>query len=185
MRIRFDAARSEPFIWKESIEVSPRELEGLDLLGIGPVDCLGSLTFSDPDFVLHGGLAWEQTVACNRCLKPVRLAAMADLDLVLIERPRPSLKSQGGAETEVAEADLGVLEVHGDSFESRPLVLEQVALGVPMKPLCREDCRGLCPVCGADRNEIDCDCAAAKTDPRWAGLAALKGSLPDGKTGES
>lgn len=185
MRIRFDAARSEPFTWKESIEVSARELEGLDLLSIGPVDCRGSLTFSDPDYVLHGGLAWEQTVSCNRCLKPVKLPASADLDLVLVERSRPSSKGQAGAETELSESDLGVLEVQGDSFESRPLVLEQVALGVPMKPLCREDCRGLCPVCGVDRNETSCDCAARTTDPRWAGLAALKGSLPDSRTGES
>ena len=180
MRIRFDAARSEPFIWKESIEVSARELEGLDLLALGPIACLGSLTFSDPDFVLHGGLSWEQTVSCNRCLKPVKLATTADLDLVLIERARASSKEPAGAETVLAEADLGVLEVQGDWFESRPLVLEQVALGVPMKPLCREDCQGLCAVCGADRNETSCDCAVVKTDPRWAGLAALKGSLPDG-----
>jgi uncharacterized protein len=95
------------------------------------------------------------------------------------------VKGQAGAETELSESDLGVLEVQGDSFDSRPLVLEQVALGVPMKPLCREDCRGLCPVCGVDRNESSCDCAAQTTDPRWAGLAALKGSLPDSRTGES
>jgi uncharacterized protein len=181
VRIRFDAARSEPFLWKETIEVSPRELEGLALLGVSPIDCRGTVRFSDPDFVLHGGLAYEQTVACDRCLKPVRLAAGAELDLMLVERARP--RSTSG-ETELSESDLGVVEVAGDSFDTRPLVMEQVALGVPMKPLCREDCRGLCPVCGIDRNEATCDCATARVDPRWAGLAALKDSLPDDRPGE-
>lgn len=175
MRIRFDAARSEPVSWKESIEVSAGELEGLDLLAIGPIDCSGSVTFSDPDFVLHGGLSYEQTVACNRCLKPVGVPTEAELDLMLVERARPR---GGEVETELSESDLGVVEVLGESFETRPLVLEQVALNVPMKPLCREDCRGLCPVCGIDRNEASCDCEPRTTDPRWAGLAALKGPLP-------
>jgi uncharacterized protein len=175
LRIRFDAARSEPVSWKESIEVSARELEGLDLLAIGPVDCNGLVTFSDPDFVLHGGLGYEQTVACIRCLKPVVVGTAAELDLVLVERDRPR---GAEVETELTESDLGVVEVLGDSFETRPLVLEQIALNVPMKPLCREDCRGICPVCGIDRNESSCDCAAQTVDPRWAGLAALKGSLP-------
>jgi uncharacterized protein len=177
LRIRFDAARSEPVSFRESIEVSPQELEGLDLLGIGPVETRGTVTFSDPDFVLHGGLRYEQTVACNRCLKPVVLPAEAEIDLVLVERARP--RSAGAEEVELEENDLGVVEVQGDSFETRPLVLEQIALGVPMKPLCREDCRGLCPVCGIDRNEGDCDCETRNADPRWAGLAALRSSLPE------
>ena len=177
MRIRFDAARSEPVSFRESIEVSAQELEGLDLLGVGPVDFRGTVTFSDPDFVLHGGLRYEQTVACNRCLKPVVVPGEAERDLMIVERARP--RSAGSDEDELAESDLGVLEVMGDSFETRPLVLEQVALGVPMKPLCREDCRGLCPVCGIDRNEESCDCETRTGDPRWAGLAALRSSLPE------
>jgi uncharacterized protein len=180
LRIRFDAARSEPLSFRESIEVSPQELEGLDLLGVGPIEFRGTVTFADPDFVLHGGLRYEQSVACNRCLKPVEVPAEAELDLVLVEKARP--RSVGSEEVALSESDLGVVEVLGDSFETRPLVLEQVALGVPMKPLCREDCRGLCPVCGIDRNEESCDCESQTTDPRWAGLAALKSSLPEGRS---
>jgi uncharacterized protein len=180
LRIRFDAARSEPVSFRESIEVSAQEVEGLDLLAMGPVDFRGTVTFSDPDFVLHGGLGYEQTVSCNRCLKPVVLAASAELDLVLVEKARRREAAGSDADgTELLESDLGVVEVQGDSFETRPLVLEQIALGVPMKPLCREDCRGLCPVCGIDRNEASCDCETRAKDPRWAGLAALKDSLPE------
>ena len=169
MRIRFDAARSETLSWKESIEVSPEELQGLDLLAVGPIDCRGTVSFVDPDFVLHGGLAWEQTVACNRCLKPIQVGATAELDLVLVEKSRP----RAAVEVELSESDLGVVEVQGDSFETRPMVLEQVELNVPMKPLCREDCQGLCPVCGADRNETDCACAAARQAIRGGRLSRL------------
>lgn len=182
MKIRFDAARSEPFSWQESIEVPLEELEGLDLLEVSPIECRGTVTFSDPDFLLQGALVYEQTVACNRCLRPVRVPGGGTLDLVLAERARPRA---GGGESELSESELGVVEVLGDTFDTRPLVLEQVALGVPMKPLCREDCRGLCPECGIDRNEESCDCATDVVDPRWSGLAALKGSLPGGKTSEN
>lgn len=184
MRIRFDAARSEPFRWIETVELSEQEIEGLGLLDVGPVACRGTVSFSDPDFVLQGGLSWELSAACDRCLTPVRLPAEAGLDLVLVERGRPAAHS-GTAEAELAEADLGVVEVQGDSFETRPLVLEQVALGVPMKPLCRDDCRGLCPVCGGDRNTVSCECEKAAVDSRWAALATLKSSLPDRRSGES
>lgn len=181
MKIRFDAARFEPFSWQESIAFAPEELAELGLSALGPVECRGSLTYSAPSFLLRGALRYEQTVVCDRCLKPVELAVQGDLDLMLIERPRLR-GGTGGGEAELQESDLGVVEVAGDGFETRPLVLEQVALGVPMKPLCRENCRGLCPVCGIDRNVESCDCAALAPDPRWAALASLKGSLPGGKS---
>ena len=52
-------------------------------------------------------------------------------------------------------------------------------LDVPMRPLCREECAGLCPTCGATSNEGDCGCGAETEDPRWAGLAALRDRLAD------
>jgi uncharacterized protein len=48
-----------------------------------------------------------------------------------------------------------------------------------MKPLCREDCQGLCPVCGADKNTGACSCVESSPDPRWAALAALKSRLEE------
>jgi uncharacterized protein len=60
-----------------------------------------------------------------------------------------------------------------DTIDLGPLVRDAIVLELPMAPLCREDCRGLCPQCGADRNEGDCSCAAPK-DPRWANLDVLR-----------
>jgi len=76
-------------------------------------------------------------------------------------------------EVQLREEDLGVVEVEGEWLETEPLVAEQVLLQRPTHPLCREDCRGLCPRCGQNLNEGDCGCAEREVDPRWAPLAAL------------
>lgn len=61
-----------------------------------------------------------------------------------------------------------------DQVDLEPLVREAVVLELPLAPLCREDCQGLCPICGADRNDGSCGCAPDDRDPRWAALDALR-----------
>lgn len=171
MMIRLDAARYEPFFWQESIELKEEEKRDLELLAVSPVRCRGSLTHTAPDFLLHADLRYEQTVACNRCLKPVQQVVESPIDLVLVERSR---KREATEEEQLEAQELGLVEVEGGLFDSRPLVVEQVELSLPMKPLCREDCAGLCPQCGQDWNEGRCNCVHERVDPRWAALAVLK-----------
>jgi len=171
MMIRLDAARYEPFFWQESTELTEEEKRDLELLELSPISCRGSLTHTAPDFLLQVRLRYEQTVACNRCLAPVRQPVESTIDLVLVERTR---RREGPDEAELEERELGLVEVEGGGFESRPWVVEQVELGLPMKPLCREECAGLCPQCGQDWNEGRCSCVHEKVDPRWAALAMLK-----------
>ncbi len=171
MLIRLDAARYEPFYWQESIELKEEEKRDLELVEISPIRCQGSLTHTSPDFLLQLQLHYDQTVACNRCLKPVRQPVENRIDLVVVERTR---RREGPDAEELEAQELGLVEVEGGGFESRPLIEEQVELGLPMKPLCREDCAGLCPQCGQDWNEGRCACVHEKVDPRWAALAMLK-----------
>lgn len=63
--------------------------------------------------------------------------------------------------------------LRGDQLDLAPLVRDSVMLELPLAPLCREDCAGICPTCGADRNVAPCACDSATTDPRWAALDAL------------
>jgi uncharacterized protein len=177
MRIRLDAARYEPFSWQESVELKEEEKRDLELLEISPVRCQGSLTFTAPDFLLHADLRYEQVVECNRCLKPVKAEVESEIDLVLVERSR---KREATDEEQLEAQELGLVEVEGGVFDSRPLIVEQVELGLPMKPLCREDCAGLCPQCGQDWNEGRCTCVHENVDPRWAALAKLKGPRDGG-----
>lgn len=177
MKIRLDVARFEPFSWQESIELSEEEKRDLEVVDAGPVGVVGSLTPAAPDFLLHADLQYPQTVACNRCLKPVRQEIEATIDLVLVERLR---KRERSAEEALEAEELGLVEVEDGQFDSRPLILEQVELGLPMKPLCREDCAGLCPQCGQDLNEGRCGCRREFVDPRWAALAKFKESKNGG-----
>ena len=62
----------------------------------------------------------------------------------------------------------------GDHIDLEPMVREVLVLGLPMAPVCRPDCAGLCPTCGVDRNRGPCACPAGETDPRWAALDALR-----------
>ncbi len=71
------------------------------------------------------------------------------------------------------EADEETYELGSDYLDLAPLARDAILLDLPLAPLCREDCAGLCPTCGADRNEEACDCPTEVIDPRWVALEAL------------
>jgi uncharacterized protein len=75
--------------------------------------------------------------------------------------------------------DPDAFELVGDQLDLAPMVREVVLLDAPTAPLCRDDCRGLCPQCGIDRNVESCDCSAEPADHRWGALDQLKGLLDD------
>jgi uncharacterized protein len=117
---------------------------------------------------VHGGLEVSGTVRaawtgeCRRCLRPVG----GDLAAEVRELYRP--RAEGEPEDEDTYA-LGV-----DHLDLAPLARDAVLLTLPLAPLCRADCPGLCPTCGADLAEGDCGCAGAAVDPRWAALDILR-----------
>jgi uncharacterized protein len=114
---------------------------------------------------------FETTVrqACGRCVEPLvtRVAPGVDLQLV----PHPSGR-QG--EVELGPDDLEVDFYQGDLLDVGGLLRSETDLALPMKPLCRPDCRGLCPVCGGNRNVTECRCETRGPDPRLAPLEALR-----------
>jgi len=81
-------------------------------------------------------------------------------------------------EQEVADEDLGVSFYKDETLDLADLMREQFYLALPMKPLCREDCRGLCSVCGGNRNVTACACPEPATASRWAALKGLADRLP-------
>lgn len=78
-----------------------------------------------------------------------------------------------------ASPDEGGYGLTGASLDLEPLVRDAVLLALPLDPLCRDDCRGLCPVCGEDRNQVSCGHEAAPTDVRWAPLGALRKKMTE------
>lgn len=106
---------------------------------------------------------------CSNCL--VEFDAAVDTELELVYRPAQELEA-GEAELELAELDTGFYR--DDEIDLDDLTREQVILNLPMKPLCDEDCKGICPTCGVNRNETQCDCVGRRIDPRLAVLEKLK-----------
>ena len=90
-------------------------------------------------------VSYDVTGACARCCEQVRVSRIAPIRCVLVKEKQN-------------EEQEDIIEVSGDSFEVDSLVLESVLLDAPSRLLCREDCRGLCPVCGQNLNEKKCDC---------------------------
>lgn len=176
MKVRLREIGDEPYTWSEEEQVSPSALDRPELLEIGPVAWSGQITRLDQGYLLRARISYDQTLACQRCLAEVTEPVSEELELLIL-RHDPAAEEE---ERELEEKDLGVLVVEGEELDLGPVLLEQIQLNVPMRPLCREECAGLCPTCGANLNESRCRCAPRAPDPRWSDLAALRDSLPEG-----
>ena len=121
-------------------------------------------------FRLVGKAQTELELLCSRCLEPFRMPVDASFDL----RYLPATEIAADEEREVQEEDLETSYYRDDQIDLNELLREQFYLALPMKPLCREDCKGLCAQCGTNLNTGTCACAAEWEDPR---LAPLKGLL--------
>ena len=177
MQIWLDQVREEPFNWEETKSVAPEALETPELAALSPIHWKGQVAFADPGYYLRARLDYEQTLSCDRCLKPIVEPVESDIELLVLVERNPG----AAGEHELDERDLGILYNKGEVLETDPIFLEQLQLNIPMKPLCRPDCKGLCPQCGADRNDADCACEEQTADPRWAALAALKSRLDESR----
>ncbi len=141
-------------------ELTPDELDitDTDLKVTAPIQLEGVVENAGDVILLKADVKTEIERTCGRCLKVFTEPLAAQV----VEKFYPA-----GAEN--IENDAFIYE--SDLLDITEPVRESLLLAVPLQSLCREDCRGLCPVCGADRNEGDCGCDATTVDPR---LAALK-----------
>ena len=119
-------------------------------------------------FRLIGTVRTELELACSRCLEAFRLPVDTPFDLRFL--PASELAEED--EREVQDEDLDTSYYRDDKIDLNELLREQFYLVLPMKPLCRDNCKGLCPQCGTNWNTGACTCTAEWEDPR---LAALKG----------
>jgi len=123
-----------------------------------------------------GEVEGEGSAECDRCLKAVRVPIKTAFDQRYswegTAAPRPS----GGHDEEVAlaEDELDIVSLEGSAFDTAELAREQFVLATPIRVVCIEDCKGLCPDCGADLNAGPCACAPETGDPRWDALKKLK-----------
>lgn len=119
--------------------------------------------------VARGTLTATVDRPCRRCLEPVD--PVVDEELVLVWAVPDSLGHEAEGED---DGETRTLEQGSGELDLGPAIREELLLASPLWVLCREDCRGLCPVCGANRNLDECDCSLEEPDPRWDALRALK-----------
>lgn len=125
------------------------------------------------DIRLKGKLATSLEVACARCLESVVLPVNRSFDLLY----RPLGADAGHEELSITDAEAEIGYYQGDGVLLEDTLREQVLLAVPLKTVCREDCKGLCSHCGKNLNEGACSCARGVEDPRWAALKEIRSKL--------
>lgn len=135
----------------------------------------GRLTpVEDEGICLLGHLQAKVEIACVRCLDLFVMEVDEDLDLLFL--PQSANVGPGNGkdeERELTENDLAVSFYSGDRIDLSQVLWEQVSFAIPMKPLCKEDCLGLCPECGTNLNHSKCSCDRDTVDPRLASLKKL------------
>jgi uncharacterized protein len=147
-------------------------LEGQESRLVGETSLNARATREGEKVRLVGSLSATVRIECDRCLTPIIVPIDQSFDLLYV----PPLGAGAQEEHELGDKDLSVAFYHNQTIDCDDLVREQVELTLPMARLCGDDCRGLCPQCGANLNEGQCACTTDQGDGRWAALKAFKKS---------
>lgn len=145
----------------------------------GPVRLAGRLRHGRRGVEFRGEVRGTVRLECSRCLEPVDLPLHGEFFLIVVSRA----VEFGAGEQRLAVDDCALFYADRGRVDLREIAREQIHLNLPLKPVCRPDCAGLCPTCGANRNRIECPCRLVVVDPRLAPLEALnrqgEGEEPD------
>jgi len=125
------------------------------------------------DIRLRGRFSGEFEVPCARCIEPVDIPLSAEFDLIF----RPIGADADAPERSITAPETEIGYYQGDSLLLEDVLREQVLLSLPVRTLCKPDCKGLCPRCGKNRNLEACSCDEASSDARWEALAGLRSRI--------
>lgn len=157
---------------ERSYAASAFDMRDIDEYGlIGEVRLTVDVHKDKDQFRLVGHIDGTLQLVCARCLETYVWPVSTDFDLLYL----PHAANKGEGEVEIEEDDLTSAYYRDEVIDLGLLIREQFYLTLPMKALCEPDCRGLCPVCGINRNTGTCSCEVTWPDPRLAILKDLKG----------
>ncbi|SEF56639.1 DUF177 domain-containing protein [Paenibacillus sp. UNC499MF] len=157
-------AKGQPVAIRESLNGEALLKGRKDILSAGPiVTDLEAKPASDVVEVT-GRVSVELEFGCSRCLTPFKQTLNIPFREIFTSKPE--------VEAQASEDENEIIHlVREDKVELNPYIEENIQLELPLAPVCREDCKGLCPECGTNRNERECGCKNERIDPRLAGLA--------------
>lgn len=180
------------FLDIKDLEVRPREFEeelqpgvidlGQDVRQRTPLKASGRAELVEEhhgkrqviqDIRLRGRLSASLELQCARCLEPV--GQNVDRKFELLYRPLGTDAGRDELSVTDAEAEIGYYQGQGIQLED--VLREQVLLALPLKAICRENCKGLCPHCGKNLNQEPCSCTVPAEDPRWEALKDIRDRL--------
>ena len=162
-KVRFD----------ETFEPGQIDFTGEDLVQASPLAAKGMaeiLPHSDGQMRIQGQIEVEMTAQCDRCLGGARFALDSRFDLFY--RPASQLPDEDEVAIDEGEAEIGFYEDGGMELED--ILREQILLALPMQRVCSDVCKGICPACGKNRNETECDCKLETHVDRWGALRKLE-----------
>ncbi len=167
--LSLDAVLDEPLRFAEVLSVPASSFDREPLLSITPLELSGEVARVEGGYALSGQLVYGGELECSRCLSAYPFREDEAFSLLLYPR-RPA----AGEEIELAPEELDAVFYDEPVIALSPIAEERVQMALPMKPLCRPDCKGLCVECGKDLNLGPCGCAHESVDPRWEALRGLK-----------
>lgn len=158
--------------------------EDLDLL-LGtvadPIRLEGEVAGVVEGVLVRGVLSGDMRLRCSRCLEDVAAQIVTDVvelfsDPLRVKRLGAGMRGGQPRELDVASEDVieEGYEITDETIDLDTLVRDALVSVVPYQPLCDVACKGLCPVCGGNRNEVECACQETTSDPRWAVLENLR-----------
>ena len=142
-----------------------------------PVAGRVELLRTDLGVFVRARLRLSEDELCSRCLRPLRDEVPIEFD----ELYRSMADPRTGAATDIEDDPDAFLIDEQQMLDLTEAVRQYRETALEMQPLCRPDCKGLCPTCGSDLNEGPCDCGAGAIDSRWAQLTSLRSGAGDGK----
>jgi uncharacterized protein len=166
---------------------TPAELRPADPADTDDVRLLGDVTFDgvlqkkDHRFRLKGRVQATLDLTCGRCAEAFPWPVDTEIDLTYVPQPSANAGTarQADAEIELSEEDLTTAYYRDHVLDFAEMLREQFYLAMPMRPLCTDDCKGLCPHCGTNLNVASCNCEVRWQDPRLAGLQSLLRNTED------
>ena len=141
----------------------------------GLLDWSASAERAGGEIRINGSLKTTIELMCSRCLDPARYDVVKSFDLFF--RQRDELMFDEDEEIELEERDTRTAFFTGTHLAIGDILREQILLALPMKALCRVDCKGLCPTCGTNLNTGSCDCRREQFNPHMGSLLELKRRL--------
>ncbi len=172
MTIDLSRIDAEPQDFRTEVEIPAERLDADQVASPMSVRLEGVVRSQGSCFVVDGRLEVQGHLVCVRCLDPVPWRSSEVFRIELVRTIEPQVDTD---ELELADEELDRVVLGDDRLDLDELAAEQVLLALPMRTICRDDCAGLCPTCGANRNRPEACGCEPESDPRWEALQGLTG----------